>query len=126
MGNQVLTIDPSTDNKLSFRESINDVYVDLSTTYANLVAYLYDCEDNIVTKFSRETQAGYETIFAPSTTQADLYIERGTIDDYIEQNMILEWKSVEDVASRNLGDNQEHLLTRISLKVQKSNMGTAS
>lgn len=126
MASNVIHIDPSSDEKISFREKIGSSYTDLSSDYENIVAFLYDQLDNEVEKWSRETQTGYETIFEPSSTQVDLYIARGLVADYIGQKMILEFKSIESVAGKGLEDDQEHLLTRIDLKVLKSNMGTTA
>lgn len=119
-------LDPSSDNPLSFKEKVGSAYQNLATKYANLVAYLYDPGGTLVKKWSRETQSGYETIYAPDVYTGKFYIERGVLTNYKGKIMKLEIKTIETVASRGLADDEEHLLDEVELSVGKTNMGTDS
>jgi len=120
-------LDPSSDNKLTIKEQLtSSTYVNLAITYANVVAYLYDLANTIIKKWSRETQSGYETLYAPDVYTLEFYIERGDLDDYQAKKVRLEIKTVETVASRGLEDDEEHLLGSQVLIVGESNMGGAS
>lgn len=119
-------LDPSSDNPITFKEKVGSTYQNLATKYANLVAYLYDPGNTLINKWSRETQSGYDTIYAEDVYTAKFYIERGLLANYKGKRMKLELKTVETVASRGLTDNEEHLLDEVELSVGKTNMGTNS
>ena len=119
----MVEVDPSSDNRLTIKEKVNDVYIDLAATYANVVAYLYDSTNDLIKKWSREAQTGYESLYVVDAYTLEFYIERGFLTAYKGGKVTIEVKTVETVASKGLTNDEEHLLASGKLSVGKSNMG---
>ncbi len=118
-------LDPSSDNKLVFKEKVSGAYINLTTTYSNVVAYLYD-STTVVNKWSRTAQTGYDLMYATDVYTLEFYVERGTVDDYKGKALRLELKVVKAVTGRGLTSNVEHTLGKFSLNVDTTEMGTAA
>lgn len=119
-------LDPSSDNLHVFKEKVNGVYVNLASTYSNVVAYLYNESGDEIKKWSRELQAGYDSIYATDNYTLEFYIYRELLINYKGKTVKLEIKAIRNVASRGLTDDKEHSLGWIQKKVGESKMGTAA
>jgi hypothetical protein len=115
-------LDISSDNLLLIEEEINDVAVNLATTYENIVAYLWDVSDTLIDKWSRETQSGYRTIYVIDNYSCEFYIYRGLISTMKNKKVHLEIKVIKSVASRDLDDDLEHTLYEGDFSVSESKM----
>ena len=118
-------LDPSSDNKLTFKEKVSGSYVNLATVYENVVAYLYD-GSTVVDKWSRETQTGYKYMYATDNYTLEFYITRGILTNYKTRSLKFEIKVIKSVEGRALTDNKEHTLGVITLDVGKTETGTLS
>jgi hypothetical protein len=115
-------LDPSSDNELIFKEKVSDVYINLATTYSNVVAYMYDHKSKLIEKWSRETQSSYRSMFATDNYTLMFYTYRGLLTDYKNKTVHLEIKVVKEVIDRDLDDNEEHLVAEYDLRVGDTKM----
>lgn len=115
-------LDPSSDNELIWKEKEDDVYINLASTYLNIVAYLYDHKSKLIEKWSRTVKAEYKSLFVTDNYTLLFYIYRGVLTDYKNKTMHLEIKVIRQITDLGLEDDEEHLVAEYDLKVGTSKM----
>ena len=116
-------LDPSSDNALFFKEKISEAYIDLSTTYSNVKAYMYDQNGSIIGKWSRETLVGYDTMFATDVYTLMFYAYRRLLENYKRQSVHLELRVIKPTADKDLEGDEEHIVYECDLMVGSTKTG---
>ena len=113
-------LDASSDNQCLIKEKSSGTYINLTSTYYNVVAYLYDRDDTLIQKWSYLAQSGYKSIYSVDSTTMEFYIRREDVKDRQGETVRLEVKTVKSTAGRGLTSDREHLLASKILQVSDS------